>query len=171
MFFKWFEEKKNEKIIKEEEKKFNEIRKDSAEYELNERIKHKHYVSKESHSIIKNLCKYIDCYAVRQDKYRNKFEYNVDTVNVKIVYDVSSLRGYMCEIYFNDVLVVPSTEVFLSYYDTYSIKWCDWIVESEKQYEYDNVLLKARDILEEIKTKERTKKELEIQEKIRKIGI
>lgn len=171
MFFKWFEKNKNEKIIKEKEKKLEEINKASDEYEHSEMIKYKNYVSKEAHVIIRNLCNHIDCYAIKQDQYRSKFEYKVDTVNVKILYDLNSLCGYMCEIYFNDVLVVPLSDVFPAYFDTRSIKWCDWIVELEKQHEYDNVLLKAQDILESIETKERTKKELEIQEKIRKIGI
>lgn len=171
MFFEWFEKKKNEKIIKEKRKKFEEIRKASDEYEHNERIKYKNYISKESHVFIKNLYKYIDCYAIEQDQHRSKFEYKVDMINVKIIYDSSSLYDCMCEIYFNDVLVVPLTVMFPMYLESYSIKWCDWVIEAEKQDEYDNILLKARDILETIETKERTKKELESQEKIRKIGI
>lgn len=90
-----------------------------------------------------------------------------DGIVIKLDYYIKYPNIHICEIHFNDVLVVPKFKIFNNVDD---IRWCNWVEEAGKKESYSEVLLELKHFVDSLIEQDRCKKVEEIKEKIRKIG-
>ena len=92
--------------------------------------------------------------------------------SIKICYKQSFQCNTICEVYFNDILVIPSFILF-NVFDSPCVttRWSDWVVERGKQQDYEEVLRNLSPIVMNIKKTKEELKEKEIQDNIDKIGV
>ncbi|MGL5458174.1 MAG: hypothetical protein ACRDBY_01005 [Cetobacterium sp.] len=97
----------------------------------------------------------------------------IGSPNIKICYyEMESQFTFICEVYFNEVLVIPKFNLFSRFHtDCITTKWSDWVVEKDKQQDYENVLSNLKPIVMDIKKTKEELKEKEIQDNIDKIGV
>lgn len=86
---------------------------------------------------------------------------------IKLGYYINYFNTHICEVYFNDVLVVPKFKVFNNVDD---MRWCSWVEEAGKKESYSEVLQELKHFVDDLVEQDRCKKVEEIKEKIRKIG-
>lgn len=86
---------------------------------------------------------------------------------IKLGYYINYFNTHICEIHFNDVLVIPRFKIFDN---TGDIRWCNWVEEAGKKESYSEVLQELKHFVDGLVEQDRCKKVEEIKEKIRKIG-
>lgn len=116
-----------------------------------------------------NICESL-IYIRRHVAYKAKDCYEFvtkDGIIIKLDYYTKYPDIHICEVHFNDILVIPEFKIFNNVDD---IRWCSWVEEAGKKENYNEVLVELKHFVDDLVEQDRCKKVEEIKEKIRKIG-